>query len=461
MEMYSREKNQLLNASIAKYIVQEVKPTIVDGQFKEEDMDDIMHSMMVLNPSIEVYLLDNKGNILNYVAPYKRVKLKSVNLKPITQFMESEGQEFVLGDDPRNPGVTKEFSVAPILEEGKQNGFVYVILASEEYDNAAQTLIGNYIMRLGGKTMILTLVAALVIGLLVIWLLTRNLHKIIHIVRSFQSGDLQARVPIKSKGEISQLGTSFNEMADTIVQNIEQMKATENLRRELIANVSHDLRTPISIIHGYVETMIMKADSLEDADRKKYMNTILESTDKLKKLVADLFELSKLEAKEIEPKKEPFFITELIQDISQKHKLMASEKSITILPVISKDLPMVHADISLIERVLQNLIDNAIKFTEDGGIITIETHREADQVEVKISDTGEGIPEEEIPYIFDRYHTHPKGAQNKKLIDKMSTGLGLAIVKKILEIHNITINLTSKINKGSSFYFSLPLYQGK
>ncbi|MGI9544007.1 MAG: HAMP domain-containing sensor histidine kinase, partial [Cyclobacteriaceae bacterium] len=279
--------------------------------------------------------------------------------------------------------------------------------------------------------------------------------------RSFQSGNLQARVPIKSKGEISQLGTSFNEMADTIVQNIEKMKATENLRRELIANVSHDLRTPIAIIHGYVETMIMKADSLDEADRKKYMSTILESTDKLKKLVADLFELSKLEAKEIEPKKEPFFITELIQDISQKHKLMAGEKSITIVPVISKDLPMVHADVSLIERVLQNLIDNAIKFTEDGGIITIETHREADQVEVKVSDTGEGIPEEEIPHIFERYHTLSDGAKNKKLLDKVSTGLGLAIVKKILEIHNTTINLTSKLNKGSSFYFSLPLYQGK
>jgi len=441
--------------------VKEVQPTIVNGQFKEEDMDDVMHSMMVLNPSIEVYLLDNQGNMLNYVAPYKKVKLESVNLGPINKFLETKGQEFVLGDDPRNPGVTKEFSVAPILEDNDQNGYVYVILASEEYDNAAQTLIGNYLMRLGGKTMILTLVAALVIGLLVIWLITRNLQKIIDTVRSFQSGNLQARVPVRSKGELSQLATSFNEMADTIVQNIEKMKATENLRRELIANVSHDLRTPIAIIHGYVETMIMKADTLDEADRKKYMSTILESTDKLNKLVADLFELSKLEAKEIKPKKEPFFITELIQDISQKHKLMAGEKSITILPVISKDLPMVHADISLIERVLQNLIDNAIKFTEDGGIITIETHREADQVEVKVSDTGEGIPEEEIPYVFDRYHTLAKGTQNKKLLDKVSTGLGLAIVKKILEIHNTTVNLTSKIDQGSSFYFSLPLYRGK
>ena len=459
--MYSREKNQRLNAAVAEHIVKEVKPTIVDGQFREEDMDDIMHSMMVLNPSIEVYLLDNEGTILNYVAPYKKVKLESVDLSPINKFLENNGQEFVLGDDPRNPGVTKEFSVAPILEEDRQNGFVYVILASEEYDNTHKTLIDNFLMRLGGKTMILTLLAAMFIGLLVIWLITRNIQQIIETVRSFQSGNLQARVPVRSKGEISQLGTSFNEMADTIVQNLEKMKATENLRRELIANVSHDLRTPIAIIHGYVETMIMKADSLEEADRKKYMSTILESTDKLKKLVADLFELSKLEAKEIEPQKEPFFITELIQDISQKHKLMAGKKSITIVPVISKDLPMVHADVSLIERVLQNLIDNAIKFTEDGGIITIETHRAADKVEVKISDTGEGIPEEEIPYIFDRYHTLSGGAKNKKLLNKVSTGLGLAIVKKILEIHNTTINLTSKLNKGSSFYFSLPLYQGK
>ncbi len=210
--------------------------------------------------------------------------------------------------------------------------------------------------------------------------------------------------------------------------------------------------------------MKMKESSLTQAERAHYLTIILESTERLKKLVGDLFELSKLESKEVKPNKEPFFITELIQDISQKHKLLAEAKNLTIIPVIDNNLPMVHADISLIERVLQNLLDNAIKFSKDGGIITIETHSYEKDVEIKISDTGRGIAEEDLPYVFDRYFNIAKssaqsGMQSDELA-KSSSGLGLAIVKKILEIHNATIKLTSKLNQGSSFSFRLPVYKG-
>jgi signal transduction histidine kinase len=179
--------------------------------------------------------------------------------------------------------------------------------------------------------------------------------------------------------------------------------------------------------------------------------------------VGDLFELSKLEAHEIKPKKEPFFITELVQDVSQKHKLMAKEKNVTIVPVVDNNVPMVHADVSLIERVLQNLMDNAIKFSADGGIVTIETHNHGNDVEVKVTDTGRGIAEEDIPLVFDRYFnlTKSKAAKfnEEDTVSKTSVGLGLAIVKKILEIHNGTIHLTSKLNQGSAFSFRLPVYQ--
>jgi len=218
---------------------------------------------------------------------------------------------------------------------------------------------------------------------------------------------------VKSSGELKTLAVTFNEMAEEILNSMEKIKTTENLRREL---------------------------------------------------VGDLFELSKLEAHEITPKKEPFFITELVQDVSQKQKLIAEEKNVTIVPVVDNNVPMVHADISLIERVLQNLMDNAIKFSADGGVITIETHNQGNKVEIKVTDTGRGIPEEDIPLVFDRYFNLSKsasgGLKDKDLVAKSSLGLGLAIVKKILEIHDATIHLTSKLNKGSAFSFRLPVYQG-
>ncbi|MEO1053214.1 MAG: HAMP domain-containing sensor histidine kinase [Bacteroidota bacterium] len=453
-EVHFQQKNQRLNASLADHIISEVKP-FLNGEIKEDAADEIMHHMMAINPSIEVYILDPNGKILNYVAPYKRVKLDSVNLAPVEKFIENEGEIYVVGDDPRNPGVQKVFSAAPVEENGEKIGYVYTVLASEEYDSVSEYLRASYMLRLGSRYMVITLIAALVVGILIIWLITKNLRKIIDTVRRFQGGDMKARIPLKAGNELNGLGIAFNEMADTIVGNIENLKSMENLRRELVGNVSHDLRTPLAVIHGYIETLMMKKDSISQEEQEKYLKTIMESTERLKTLVNELFELSKLEAKQITPNKEPFFINELIQDIAQKYQIIARKKEIVVKADIKEDIPLVHADVGLIERVMQNLIDNAIKYTPKGGMIIIETDDRDQNVEIKVSDTGPGIPAEQIPFIFDRYHIGDKRIS----LDKNSTGLGLAIVKKILEIHDATINLKSKLNQGTSFSFQLPSYR--
>ncbi len=453
-EKYYLERNQRLNANIAQSIIQEVKP-FIDGHLSETATDDIMHHMMAVNPSIEVYLLDNQGVILNHVAPYKKVKLTEVSLAPIKEFILTKGEVCVMGDDPRKPGEEQIFSAAPIMDEDQLQGYVYVVLAGEDYYAVASNLWNDYITALGGGTMLAILIAALIVGLIAIWFITKNLRGIIDTVRKFQDGDLKARIETKSGKEFNTLGVAFNEMADTIVGNIENLKSMENLRRELVGNVSHDLRTPLAVIHGYIETLMIKKDNLEPADRDKYLNIILESTEKLKTMVSELFELSKLESKQVHPKKEPFFVNELLQDVVQKYLIIARKKGVLIQSVISNNIELVNADIALIERVLQNLIDNALKFTPEGGTITIRTNELDNAVEIQVSDTGVGIPEEQIPFVFDRYHIGDKRIG----LDKNNTGLGLAIVKKILEIHDATIKLTSKLNQGTSFSFELPYHQ--
>lgn len=447
---YYQEVSQRLNAAVAEHTVNEVSP-FIDGEVNEQALHDIMHSMMVINPSVEVYLLDTDGNILSYVAPYKKVKLESVSLKPVNEFIDSKGEAFVQGDDPRNPGVTKVFSAAPVYENEQLAGYIYVILASEEYESVTQTLLGSYILKLGTTAMIITLVATLIIGLLAIWFLTKNLRKIIQTVKRFQKGDTEARVNLKSQGEITGLADSFNAMADTIVKNIEELKLTEELRRELVANISHDLRTPISSIHGYVETIIMK-DDLSAEEKERYMNIVLENTQKLKKMVDELFELSKLEAKETKAKPEPLSLGELVHDVSNKYRLISQEKGISINTLMAKNLPLVHADIALIDRALQNIIDNALKFCRKGDFINIELNQVEQSVEVKIIDSGPGIPKEDLPHIFSRYH---KGNGNTV---KSGTGLGLAIVKKILELHESEVLVSSEVNKGTVFSFALPVH---
>ena len=452
-QRYFQEVNQKLYGSIAPQTVKEVKP-FVDGKVDTSAIHDIMHSMMVINPNVEVYLLDTEGKIITYVSPHKKIELEKVELEPIVQFINSDEKPFILGNDPRNPGKQKVFSAAPILEEDELTGYVYIILASEEQEAVTSSLYNSRMLNLGQNLFFITLFGALVIGLLAIWYLTGNLRTIVETVRRFKEGDYKARVPENAKGDLVVLADTFNDMADQINANIDKIKSVEALRRELIANVSHDLRTPLAIMQGYVETMLMKEGKLTAEERTNYLNIVLSSSEKLSRLVAQLFEYSKLEAKQIQPQKEPFFISELAQDVFQKYQILAKEKGVQMHLDIPKDLPLVFADISLVERVMQNLMDNALKFTPKGGSVSIELMEQESSVKVKIADTGPGIPETEQSYIFERYR------RAKKEKEKISgTGLGLSIAKKIMEIHNSSIWVQSKPNQGAAFLFLLPAYQ--
>ena len=214
--------------------------------------------------------------------------------------------------------------------------------------------------------MVLTLLFALAVGLIAIWYLTANLRKVIDTVIRFKEGDTEARIENASKTDLAELATTFNQMADTINDSMEKLKAHDKLRQELVSNVSHDLRTPLAIIHGYTETLLIKDKELSDEDRKQYLNNINGSTEKLTKLVAQLFEYSKLEAKQIEPLKEPFLVSELAMDLYYKYQILVKERSIELKIEMEEGLPLVFADISLVERVIQNLMDNALKFTPEG-----------------------------------------------------------------------------------------------
>ena len=228
----------------------------------------------------------------------------------------------------------------------------------------------------------------------------------------------------------------------------------DNLRRELVANVSHDLRTPLAAIHGYTETILMKSDTMEKKERKEHLQTRLTSTERLKKLVEELFELSKLEARETKPNLEAFQLSELAHDIRQKKLILAESKNITLTLDTPHDLPLVKADIGMIEKVFQNLIDNALKFTPNDGTIMIRLTDETDNIKVSISDSGIGISKDQIPHIYDRFHQGGKGEKKSK-----GLGLGLAIVKKILEVHGVDIAISSTPNKGTTFTFEIPIYQ--
>ena len=449
---------QRVNADIAEHLIEEkfqnASPFLEDGSPNKALFGDLMHDMMAVNRSIEVYLLDTSGEILYSVVldHSDNAPINRVSLDDIQEFIKDNGENYILGDDPRNPGKKKIFSAAPFNVDGRE-GFIYIILAGQQFELTSDNLMAQYFVKLGIGATLLTMIFAAIIALLSIWFLTKNLRLITETVRKFREGDLEARIINPEKSDIEVFAHAFNEMADTIVDNIDKMKSVDGLRRELIANVSHDLRTPLAILKGYVETMQMKKDSLTEAEKEEYLQITHDNVDKLSNLINQLFEYSKLEAEQVSPVKEPFSITELSHDLIAKFKVLAEQKKVVLILDNPSENSMVFADVSLVERALQNLIENAIKFTEPKGKVVLSIKRKDKNVEINITDTGTGIPLSEQPYIFDRY----KQAENN--IKKQGYGLGLAIVKKIMDLHDTSITVLSKPKQGSSFIFNLPAYQ--
>jgi signal transduction histidine kinase len=449
-EMYFAETSQRLNVDLAKHIVDEIQP-FVDGRPNFPAMDEIFHDVMVVNPAVEVYLLDSSGHILTFDAPPEKVKMNRVSLEPVREFLASAGGRFVLGDNPRDERKPRVFSAAPVTVNGTVYGYIYVILRGEEYDSAAGRIQQSHILGLALRGLLLSLLGAGLIGLVAIAFVTRKLRRLMRAVNAFREGDWTARVQVSSNDELDRLAGAFNEMAGTIEGNLDELRRADALRRELIANVSHDLRTPLASMQGYIETVLMKHETLQPGERQELLRVILGGAERLSHLVEELFELSKLEARESKPRPELFSLPELVNDLVQKFEPIARSRKVTVSASSAAGLPMVTADLGMIERVLQNLIDNAVKYNRPGGSVTITLSESAGKIRTTVEDTGIGIAEEDIPFLFDRFYRSRRGSRE----GARGAGLGLAIASKIMQTHGERIHVTRKPGGGSSFSFDL------
>ncbi|MFA6060914.1 MAG: ATP-binding protein [Taibaiella sp.] len=450
-QSYYTMAHQELYGNVASHLATFTHP-LKNGRPDTSVTHDIIHSIMVANPSVEVYLLDTTGKITDYVVPDKSVRNHHVDIAKVKQWLAVKNGERPTGDNPKQPDEPGIFSAAPVYEHGKLTGYVYAVLASEKQKEILASLNSHLYYRLGLNIFFSALLIAFIVGIVTFFLITDSVDKISGVVKRFKEGDYSARIEGQVKGNLGMLTATFNEMADVIVENFEKIKSTDKFRQELIANVSHDLRTPLSIMQGYAETLIIKKNTLTEPEKSKYLLVVLESSKKLSVLVEQLFQYAKLEANQVSPEKEPFLINELALDILMAYQIKANERNINISLDAEHNLPPAFADIALTERVIQNLIDNAFKFTPDYGSITIQLKHIASGLEVSIADTGIGISHEDQAYIFERYKQLYRDEQPKK-----GMGIGLAIVKKILELHHVSIQVVSEPGKGAAFSFVLPV----
>jgi signal transduction histidine kinase len=333
-----------------------------------------------------------------------------------------------------------------------------VVLGGQTYEALSRDIGNSYIGKVSLFVAIAIVLTAATIGLLVFGLLTQRLKKLSEEMRRVSDSDFDLAPEIEitsARGdEIDRLAHSFVTMSGKIKDQLAQLMENDNLRRELVSNISHDLRTPLSAMQGYLETLIIKGESLSEEERERYLKIARRHTARLSRLIGDLFELSKLDSASVTPQLEAFSVPELVQDIAQEFQLEAEKKEITLSLNLDTNSAFTIGDIGLIQRVLENLVRNAIRYTPIGGEVTLSISERPQTVAVAVSDTGPGIPDKEIPRIFDRFYRAEQGEEARS----DSSGLGLAIVKRILDLHESQITVVSKANTGTRFEFELPLY---
>jgi len=457
---YHQELYQKLNRDLAQHIVAHEK-LLTGGEPDHNRLKALFDNMMALNPSVEVYLTDTTGTLLTYSAPEGKVRLPRVDTGPIRRFLAGEPLP-VLGDDPRNPGRPNIFSAAPVTEGGDLRGYLYVITAGEQYDTIASMLKESYVMKLSFWMAAAGMVFALVAALVIFALLTRRLRRLTHAVEHFRAGGVLQpaglpRPPSGKGDEIDRLTRSFDDMARQIASQVEDLKQTDRMRRELVANVSHDLRTPLASLQGYLETLMLKKDSLSPAQQSEYVEIAARHSRRLGKLVSELFELARLDSADTMPERELFSLPELVQDVLQKFELRARDAGVRLDARLDAQVPFVYANIGQIERVLENLLDNALRHTPTGGTVSLALAPGDRTVTVRVSDTGSGIAEKDLPHIFDRFYRPDTPA----LRSSDGAGLGLAIARRILELHGGHIEAASAQRAGTTFTFELPAGSGR
>ncbi|MBQ4089109.1 MAG: HAMP domain-containing protein [Clostridia bacterium] len=296
--------------------------------------------------------------------------------------------------------------------------------------------------------LVLIAAAAIVLSMFVARTVTRPISELSDGIARMARGDLSSRVKVHGKNEFAQLAMAFNSMSERIEQ-------LDNARSQFVSNASHELKTPLSTIKILIETL-MYQDTPDPAMEKEFLNDINKEIDRLNTIVTDLLTLVNVDSGGMKLKQADVRLGLLIQEQAQRLMPLARENGIEMDCVV-KDTCETVGDATKLQQVFYNIIDNAIKYTPRGGHVDIEVVKSARRAVIKVKDTGVGIPEADLPHIFERFYRVDKARSR----ETGGTGLGLSIVKQIVLMHGGTIDAVSKEGEGTAFTVELPILSRK
>ncbi len=294
---------------------------------------------------------------------------------------------------------------------------------------------------------------ALVLGAFFTVRLIKPLRRVTQQVERIGAGDFSTRLEARGDDEFGRLATSINQMAVAVEESVETLKATDRLRRELVANVGHDLRTPLAALQGYLEEAVRYLAADDHAAAREALATAERQGTYLTRLVNDLFELSLLDSAPPPLRREPIPLAELLADAARAHRAAFEKAVIAFKKEISGELPLFEGDGVRLLRVLDNLLTNARQHTPAGGAVSLRASATDDEVRIAVQDSGEGMPPEVLDHVFERYYR----GEEARTRSGRGTGLGLAISRAIARAHGGDLTAESTLGQGSTFTLCLPL----
>lgn len=354
----------------------------------------------------------------------------------------------VFDDEQAHWGITNgvEYVAVPRVSSGAVVGTDYVMRPAPDRGLAGR--LGStfgFLEQQWWQLILAGVIAAAIALILARWLargMTKPLRDMAQAAKKMATGDYGQRVETRSRDEVGQLADAFNRMSS-------ELASVEQLRRDLVGNVSHELKTPISALRAHLENVL---DGVEAPDPQT-LQVMLQQSDRLSALVDQLLELSRLESGDLLLEQVPLALEPLVSEVVSEVGVARGSMGVDVQNEVPRDLAMVWADPGRVHQVLFNLLDNAVRFTPPGGDVKVSARRVNGRCEVRVTDTGPGIAAEHLPKVFERfYRVDPARSR-----EGGGTGIGLAIARSVVEAHGGQIRADSEVGKGSVFTFDLPV----
>jgi two-component system, OmpR family, sensor kinase len=454
--LYHQEANQRVHGDLAPWLVKQYRFER-DGRIDTAGIDAIFGDAMRINPSIEVYLLDTDGRILAFNAPPGRVRLDRVDMTPVRKFLAGDSHLPIMGTDPRQPMGAQVFSVAPILASERVVGYVYVVVGGELYQTWVTRLHSSQILKWAAIWACAVAFAGALAGFLSFRFLTGRITRLSNALEQFSESGFVVAPAAHAPGrlgadEIDRLYAGFAELGRVICRQVEQLRVADVQLRDAIAGVTHDLRTPLTALGGYLDTLVLRQDLLSPEERHRYLELAGAQQQRLVRLVQSQFELALLESSANPFAPQRACLSDLINDVVQKLAPVAAAAGVTLTFDMPQAAVYAYLDLGLIERVLENLISNAIRHTPASGTVMVSIREETARMMVTVADTGTGIASELKANLFARaFHgkDRPQARGDR-------AGLGLVIAHRIITLHGGSISVDSQPGQGARFQFDVP-----